>query len=63
MKVIAFKQLPSRLPIQSSIVIYLLMDRLNAGALAWGIVGTLLVIVWLAAIYQVYNQEQTEIKL
>ena len=63
MKVISFKQLPTRLPFQFTAVIYLLMDRFSAGALAWGIVGTLMAIIWIGCIYNIHKEERVEIKI
>lgn len=39
-----------KLPIRDSILIYLVMDKFNASLLAWGILGTLLAIIWLIKI-------------
>ena len=61
-KVIAGKNLPIRLPITLSILLWLLLDRLGAPSWVWGVVGTLLAIVWIVAIYAVFTQESVELK-
>lgn len=61
-KVIAAKNLPMRLPISLSILLWLLLDRLAAASWAWGCVGTLLAIIWIVAIYEVFTQESVELK-
>lgn len=47
------KYLPPRLPIWPTLVTWLLMDRLQAGPLAWGIVGTIGAIVWIVTVVTV----------
>lgn len=50
-----------RLPVWSTIVIYLLMDKLNANDMAWGIVGTVCAIVWIICIIAVVNSKGIDI--
>ena len=50
MKVIDRKYLPGKYPIWPSVTLWLLMDRLHANQLAWGIVGTIWAIIWVLAI-------------
>lgn len=61
-KVIAGKNLPMRLPIGLSILLWLLLDRLGAPSWAWGCVGTMLAIIWAVSIYAVFTQESVELK-
>ncbi len=63
MKVISFNQLPTRLPVGWSCLIYLMMDKFQAGALAWGIVGTLMAIVWIVSITVICKEERVKLNL
>lgn len=60
-KVISAKNLPARLPINSTVVFYLLMDNLNASPVAWGVGITLVVILWIAAITAICTQEHVDV--
>lgn len=60
-KVIKVANLPVRLPILATIVWWLLLDRLHAPALAWGIFLTLATIVWVVAILVLFNQEPIDL--
>jgi hypothetical protein len=61
-KVIAFKSLPMRPPISLSILLWLLLDRLNAPVWVWSVVGTLLGIVWIISLHEVFTQELVDLK-
>lgn len=61
MKVIAVKNLPARLPIQFSAIVWLLADRLNMAGWAQGVTYTLLGVLWGVCVYGVATQEQTDI--
>lgn len=61
-RVIKASQLPARLPIFSTIVVWLLMDRLQAGQLAWGIVGTFMAILWVVCITLCCIQKSTPVR-
>jgi len=53
MKVIAGSQLPIRLPMTSTLVWYLLLDKLNAPAWIWGAMGVIMGLLWCVAIVAV----------
>ena len=61
MKVIDFKNFPSKLPVTSTIAVYLLLDKFNVPGWTWGIVGTIYAIVWVASIYGIIKQESVDI--
>lgn len=60
-KVISFKNLPSRFPVLSTIVFYLLLDKLNSPGWLWGVVGTVMGLVWIGAIIAIWTQKQVDI--
>ena len=47
--VIPWGQLPAQLPIQTTALAYLLLDRWSAAGWVWGVVGTVLALFWVAA--------------
>lgn len=59
-KVIAYKYTPVRLPITFTIVWWLVLDRIHATELFWGIAGTLIVIVWIVSIIAMIKEEHCE---
>lgn len=56
-KVIAFKYLPSRLPITFSILVWLLLDRFKPTDLWTGATYCFLVVLWIICIFGVFSQE------
>ena len=50
MKVLHPRHLPTKLPILTTAVIYLVMDKFHPAGWVWGVVITLLVIYWIASI-------------
>lgn len=61
MKVIDPKRLPTRLPIISTITVWLAVDRLALPLLWRGVIGTLVVLYWGIAVYVVIKQEYTDV--
>ena len=61
MKVISNKNLPVRLPISTTIVAIMALDYWNANQFLYGGVLTILAIGWIAAIYGICKQKQTDI--
>jgi len=61
MKVISSRCLPAKLPLMSSIVIWLLLDRLHCDQWVWGAVGVMFAFLWVLAIYLVWSQKQVDI--
>lgn len=60
-KTIATKNLPTRIPLLSFVVIYLLLDKFNAPGYVYGIVGTLAVIILIALIYGMCTEQEVDI--
>lgn len=60
-KVISVKNFPARPPIYTTIIIWLVMDRLNASQLAYGIVGTLVFVLWVYSIYRWAHQKEVDL--
>lgn len=58
MKVISGKYLPTYVPLNGTITLGLLLDRLKAPSLAWGILGTLVTIWWIFAAYVAIKEER-----
>lgn len=61
-KVMMWKQLPSRLPIQDSCVLWLMLDRFQAVGWVKGAAWTSMAIVWAAVIYGFCQEEPTLLK-
>lgn len=47
-RVIDASCLPLRMPLLPSIVLWLLLDRLQAPGFVWGIVGTIMALLWIS---------------
>lgn len=60
-KVISHKHLPSRLPIMTTIVIWLLLDRLHPPGWYWGVVITLVAILWIGGIVSITHETETKL--
>jgi hypothetical protein len=61
-KVIPLKHVAARIPITSTIAWWLLLDRLRASDLVWGIMGTLCAVVWIMSVVALCIQEPVELK-
>jgi hypothetical protein len=61
-KVISRKQLPTNLPTQFTLLMWLVLDKLDSPGWVWGVVGTLVAILWASAIHAMYTQEPTRLK-
>ena len=60
-KVISNKNMPPRLPLISSIVVGLLLDRLHAAGWVWGACGAVFLVAWIASIYDLCVQNAVDI--
>lgn len=61
LRYISPKNLPPSLPILTTAVVYLLLDKFNASQLVWGIVITLLVIYWLSVLFAVITADLVDV--
>ena len=60
-KVIKYNNLPTRIPLWSTIVAYLLLDKLNAPGWAWGALGLFFVIGWMVCLLSIFNDDYIDI--
>ena len=60
-RVVAPSSLPTRIPLWPTIVIYLLLEKLQATGLVQGIVYTLLALWWIGAIASMYHEERRDV--
>jgi hypothetical protein len=47
--VIPWGQLPAQLPIQTTALVYLLLEHFDASGWVWGVVCTMLALIWVLA--------------
>lgn len=59
-KVLAYKHLPSRLPITLTLLAWLTLDRAHAPQWLWGAVGLGILATWVAAVYGMLHEEECE---
>ena len=59
--VVSWKNLPMRMPLMFTAVCYLLLDRLAAPGWVWGVVGTLVIAMWLTWIADVIQRDGVEL--
>lgn len=62
-KVISYKSLPAKSPIQVTAVIWLVLDRMRAQQWAWGAMGVLVILIWVSYIYGRITEEEIEINV
>lgn len=60
-KRISHKNLPVKIPVTSTAVIYLYLDKYNAPGWLWGVVVTLIVIVLILTISIIYKEDKVDI--
>lgn len=60
-KVIDAQNLPMRCPLVGSLVLYLVLDKFDAPGWAWGAVGLLMLILWIAWIADTLNNEKVDL--
>jgi len=60
-KEISAKNLPTKLPVGITVLIWLMLDKMNASDLTYGIAYTLVVMAWIGAIYKMYNRETVDL--
>jgi len=61
MKVVSHKNLPTRLPLGLTALVWLILDRLDVTDWVWGGIGALILILWIGAIYRKCREKQTDI--
>jgi hypothetical protein len=50
--------MPAQLPVQTTALAYLLLDRWSAPGWVWGVVGTVLALFWVLAVVRMYTDKQ-----
>ena len=60
-KVVHTKNLPFKMPLGSTIILGLLLDRLQVAGWIWGVAITLIVIYWVLWIVSVWTKEYIDI--
>jgi hypothetical protein len=60
-RVIKYRNLPTKLPIGSTAVVWLLLDRFQAPGWVWGAVGVICLATWAAVIYQIWIEDGVDI--
>ena len=61
MKTIKYDNLPQKLPIVSTAVAYLILDKFQAHSFVWGIIGTMFFIFWAVSIINLIISEQVDV--
>jgi predicted PurR-regulated permease PerM len=56
-QVIGRRYLPAQLPIFQTLTAWLFLDRIHASGWVYGVIGTLLAVVWIACIYALATHE------
>jgi len=55
--VLGYDQCPARPPFSATLAAGLLLDRLGAHPVIWGVVGTIFAIAWVGTIYRFATEE------
>jgi len=58
--VVSRKSLPTSLPIQVTVIGYLLLDKFHPAEWVWGAVVLFLVLLWINSIILIINEEQVD---
>ena len=56
--VLPWAVMPAQLPVQTTALAYLLLDRWSAPGWVWGVVGTVLALFWVLAVVRMYTDKQ-----
>jgi hypothetical protein len=60
-QVLSRNNIPTGLPVVSTLVWFLTMERFNAPAWLWGTMGTILALGWIGSIYNLVTEKETEL--
>lgn len=61
MNVIKRKNLPVKLPLNSTAIAYLLLDKFNSPGIVWGIAGTFCVLLWIIYIAIIVKEKEIDL--
>ena len=54
------KNVPLKLPVTSSVVLYLLLDKLQVAGWVQGVAWTVMSLIWLGVVVAIFNSERLE---
>ncbi len=57
--VLSRSNLPTQFPLLSSIVLWLVMDRLNSPQWLYGALGAIMALIWIGSIYTFFTEKET----
>lgn len=60
-KVVSPKNEATKLPLWSTLILWLVLDKTQPSQWVWGAVATIVVLIWIAAIIAMVKQEYTDI--
>lgn len=60
-KVISPKNEATKLPLWSTLISWLVLDRTQPPQWVWGVVGTIFALIWIASIVGIIRQEHVDI--
>jgi len=60
-RVVHGKNLPIRCPLVSTLVLWMVLDKVSAAGWVWGVVGTLVVVMWVEWLIDIFAIEHVEI--
>ena len=58
---IDYKNLPHTLPVNFTLMMWLLLDRFQAPGWVWGVVGTVVVLAWIGTIALIWNSKSVDL--
>jgi len=61
LKKIARQNIPHNFPVVSTTVAWLLLDRLDASGIVWGIVGTVFAILWVLVLLDIVWSDSVDL--
>ena len=60
-KVLSYSNLPSRLPVLHTVVLYILLDFYDAREWVWGVVGVIMCLVWISSAVSLFVTTRVDI--
>jgi hypothetical protein len=60
-RVISRKNLPTRMPLMGTFVYFLMLDRVHAASWVWGAFGVLVIIGWIAWLFDLCSRTDVDL--
>ncbi len=60
-RVISPKNLPSKIPVYQALIVYLMLDKLNAADWVWGVMGTIMAVVIIGSLIEINKETKVEV--